>query len=394
MDFSKLFPNLKKTTEKDLKDKEKSLSVGDHVSVVKNIRCVQAGKSGVITKINPEDKYGWKSFVVKFDDSKYGSMAFQSGDLNKTVKTACDHGTKRNLNGLIKLAKLSDIDWYSLSAPLMLGGAGSIIGSIIDRKKRKRGALLGALIGGGAGLYSPIKKSIIGNVVKPTDAFITDYINTSANRLARNIGIVPNDKSIIPGVTIKHLGKKQEEWLRQAIMTKHRGKVPESGSFGGGRKGRKFDDYHDHVHPGFYYGQFPDPDANSEVKEESTWYKPSTWDIVNKARMALWRNTGVPNQIEYMLGDWSWNTDKNGNIIVNDTYDFNIGEGKKQKGRYGELRRWAGEHLSRSIDPDSQKIKFRINLGNPKDWGKYDKGKFMSFNEPYRERFPGMYYYN
>ena len=88
MDFSKLFPNLKKTTEKDLKDKEKSLSVGDHVCVVKNIRCKQAGKSGVITKINPEDKHGWKSFVVKFDDSKYGSMAFQSGNLNKTVKTA------------------------------------------------------------------------------------------------------------------------------------------------------------------------------------------------------------------------------------------------------------------------------------------------------------------
>jgi len=86
MDFSKLFPNLKKTTEKELKDKEKSLSVGDHVSVVKNIRCKQAGKSGVITKINPENKYGWKSFVVKFDDSKYGSMAFQSGYLNKTAQ--------------------------------------------------------------------------------------------------------------------------------------------------------------------------------------------------------------------------------------------------------------------------------------------------------------------
>lgn len=113
MDFRKLFKNLKKTSEKDLKDKEKSLSVGDHVSVVKNIRCIQAGKSGVITKINSEDKHGWKSFVVKFDDSKYGSMAFQSGDLNKTVKTAQAYdknivtkvSAKRNTDSLIAQAK-------------------------------------------------------------------------------------------------------------------------------------------------------------------------------------------------------------------------------------------------------------------------------------------------
>ena len=156
MDFSKLFPNLKKISEKELKDKEKSLSVGDHVRVVKNIRCRQAGKSGVITKINPEDKHGWKSFVVKFDDSKYGSMAFQSGDLNKTAQA---HDKKYNLQGLTKLALSTGEAVWGAGAALPVAAllAGGYAGHRLSRKsksklKRALSIALGSTVGAFGGL--------------------------------------------------------------------------------------------------------------------------------------------------------------------------------------------------------------------------------------------------
>jgi hypothetical protein len=37
-------------------------------------------------RIDPENKHGWKSFVVEFDNKKYGSMGFSSGNIDKVVE--------------------------------------------------------------------------------------------------------------------------------------------------------------------------------------------------------------------------------------------------------------------------------------------------------------------
>lgn len=83
LDLDKLFPNSKFPTEDELKEKEKSFSVGDRVKVSDHIRCRQKGHVGTIVRIDPENKHGWKSFVVEFDDKKCGSMGFSSGNIDK-----------------------------------------------------------------------------------------------------------------------------------------------------------------------------------------------------------------------------------------------------------------------------------------------------------------------
>ncbi len=83
LDLKKLFPNSKFPTAEELKAKEDSFSIGDRVKVADNIRCRQNGQIGTIVRIDPEDKHGWKSFIVKFDDEKYNSMGFNSGDIDK-----------------------------------------------------------------------------------------------------------------------------------------------------------------------------------------------------------------------------------------------------------------------------------------------------------------------
>ena len=87
LDLKALFPNSKFPTVEELKAKEDSFSIGDRVQVVKNIRCFQAGKTGTIVRIDPEDEHGWKSFIVKFDDKQYGSMGFQSGNIDKILES-------------------------------------------------------------------------------------------------------------------------------------------------------------------------------------------------------------------------------------------------------------------------------------------------------------------
>lgn len=86
LDLKKLFPNSKFPTKDELKEKEKSFSVGDRVKVSDHIRCLQKGHVGTIVRIDPEDESGWKSFVVKFDDKKCGSMGFSSGNIDKVVE--------------------------------------------------------------------------------------------------------------------------------------------------------------------------------------------------------------------------------------------------------------------------------------------------------------------
>ena len=85
-----LFPNLPPVpTEEELRAKEETFHVGDRVKVVDNIRCRQKGKVGTISRIDPDDGYGWKLFIVDFDDEQYGSMGFQSGYIDKVVSEDC-----------------------------------------------------------------------------------------------------------------------------------------------------------------------------------------------------------------------------------------------------------------------------------------------------------------
>lgn len=227
----------------------------------------------------------------------------------------------------------------------------------------------------------------------PGTQLLYDVARSGVNRAARTLG-VPDDKSIWPGGTVTSMSNDQMDWLRQAIMAQGGGTAAPSGQWGGPRRaqGKTTDDYRKFVHPGFPYAGFPNTDVPAK---DTRWYKPWTWGVADKIRSADWRSTGVPNQIEHLLGDFSWSTDKDGNIIVNDTYDFNTGEGKRDVGTsYGGFRQWAGRNASSDLEPDSQKTKYRVNLGNPSTWGGFDEAKFRAFNEPYRKKFPGMYHYN
>lgn len=79
-----LFPNLKNIPKmEELKKKESTFSIGNHVKVAENLRCFQSGETGTIIRIDPEDEHGWKSFIVKFDNPKYHTMGFQSGNIDK-----------------------------------------------------------------------------------------------------------------------------------------------------------------------------------------------------------------------------------------------------------------------------------------------------------------------
>lgn len=70
----------------DLLRKEYDFEVGDKVKVRHGIRCKQAGHSGKIVRIDPPNKYGWSSFIVKFDESELGTMRFFSNDLEMLMK--------------------------------------------------------------------------------------------------------------------------------------------------------------------------------------------------------------------------------------------------------------------------------------------------------------------
>ena len=66
------------------------------------------------------------------------------------------------------------------------------------------------------------------------------------------------------------------------------------------------------------------------------------------------------------IGQGSLQTDKNGNVILTDTYDIErFKKGSASKGIYGSVRNHIGQEgqVSLESDPDSTKIKWRINLG-------------------------------
>lgn len=224
----------------------------------------------------------------------------------------------------------------------------------------------------------------------PGGTLARDIVRTQVNRAARGLGL-SDDTSIWPGGIVRRLTDDQEAWLRLAIQAKNGGGgIPASGSFGGVRagSGKYQDDYLTYVHPGFRYSFFPNTDV------DGPWYDPASWGLSDKLRTVAWRDTGVPNSIEYMLGDFGWTTDEDGNVIVRDTYDFNTGEGEKEHGSYSGIRAQAGRYASKGTEPASQKTRFEVNLGRPEDWAAFDPVRFHSFNEPYRKDFPNDFYYN
>ena len=112
MSYKSLFLNRKFPTKEELKAKESTFSVGDRVRVVDTIRCRQAGKSGTIIRIDPEDRHGWKSFVIQFDDTKYGSMGFNSGYVDKIPEKKAEAKPMTKLAGLISFSKQAQLGTF------------------------------------------------------------------------------------------------------------------------------------------------------------------------------------------------------------------------------------------------------------------------------------------
>jgi hypothetical protein len=81
-------------------------------------------------------------------------------------------------------------------------------------------------------------------------------------------------------------------------------------------------------------------------------------------RSGFWNRMSTPSgRLEHTLGAYGFYTDEQGNTIVHDIYDFNVGQRQGGDGRYAATRNFAGEFASRSTDPDEGKIKYSINLG-------------------------------
>lgn len=81
-------------------------------------------------------------------------------------------------------------------------------------------------------------------------------------------------------------------------------------------------------------------------------------------RSGFWSRMSTPTgRLEHTLGAYGFYVDKNGDTIVEDTYDFNVGQKQGGDGRYAVTRNFLGEFGSKSTDPNEGKIKYRINLG-------------------------------
>lgn len=211
--------------------------------------------------------------------------------------------------------------------------------------------------------------------VNPGVRLVKDIVRNQTNDALRWAGLADEDTHVFKGKTITRLSKDQENWLRMAIQQKYGDKIPDKGSWGGRGNGRTTDDYRTYVHPNWNYAGQPATD-NSKLGQFSN---------------LLWRTKGVPNSIEYVLGDWAFTRDADGNIIVNDTYDFNVGQGRRQKGLYGDIRRRAESLATPHTDPDDTKTKFSINLGNPTNWPAFNQNDFRSFNTIYEKKYPGKF---
>lgn len=81
-------------------------------------------------------------------------------------------------------------------------------------------------------------------------------------------------------------------------------------------------------------------------------------------RSGFWNRMSTPSgRLEHTLGAYGFYTDEQGNTIVHDIYDYNVGQRQGGDGRYAATRNFAGEFASKSTDPNEGKIKYSINLG-------------------------------
>ena len=81
-------------------------------------------------------------------------------------------------------------------------------------------------------------------------------------------------------------------------------------------------------------------------------------------RSGFWNRIRTPKgRLEHTLGAYGFYTDEQGNTIVHDIYDFNVGQKQGGDGRYAATRNFVGQFASRSTDPNEGKNKYNINLG-------------------------------
>lgn len=85
-------------------------------------------------------------------------------------------------------------------------------------------------------------------------------------------------------------------------------------------------------------------------------------------RSVFQRNFGPLASIEHCLGQFDWYTNNDGEIVVTDTFDWNVGSSSEKQGWYTKARDFMGEYGTSSDAPKDEKTKYKINLGNPKNW--------------------------
>lgn len=153
----------------------------------------------------------------------------------------------------------------------------------------------------------------------PIGMVVSDVINANVNRLSR---LFTGKSAIVPD-TITTLPQDQMDTLKKLIKS----------------TGRK-------------EGTFTGSDWRN-YKGSYTGGNRSISDRVSNPEAIL----------EHTLGQFNFKRDDNGDLIVSDTYDFNVGEGSPEQGWYTTVRKIAGITNSRNTDPDEGKFIYNINLG-------------------------------
>lgn len=102
-------------------------------------------------------------------------------------------------------------------------------------------------------------------------------------------------------------------------------------------------------------------------------FKNSDWKALQGTytggnRSVIERSFGPLQSIEHCLGQFSWHTNDSGEVIVTDTFDWNVGNTSKNQGWYTKARDYMGEHGTSSEAPSNEKTKYEINLGKPENW--------------------------
>ena len=221
-------------------------------------------------------------------------------------------------------------------------------------------------------------------------AHILDAVKTPINRAVRRLPFINKNFTLFPGPTVTEMSPAYTDFLRSALRKKYGDTIPEHGIFGNatGKWSNELpfpdDDYSEYVHPGVnrYLNHSPDSEKSKFL------------NAINEIRHVI----GIPqNGIEYTLGQFTFNTSPSGDIIISDDFDYNSGKDGTfadfNNGSYTGLHSIFSNLGSGRKEPLSQKIKYRVNIGNPKDWI-YDEKRFHAYNDPYKKDFPDEFIYN